>query len=122
MFTKVVRLGIHTTQHVQIDVYNIVSWLVDTLFDYMIRLAENIPRTRSPCNKHKRASHRFRVHLRSSRQLAGMSALIATQVTQSTKLPIILDTDAYSIGVDSRCSGCMSGFTQDFIGPLRDTN
>ena len=122
MITNMIKFGVHTTQHVQFDVYNIVSWLVDTPFDYMIKFADDIPRTRSPSVKHKRASHCFRVCLHQSRRIFGMSALVALQVTRSTERPIVLDTDAYSIGIDSRCSGCMSGFTQDFVGPLNDTD
>ena len=42
MFTNVIKLAVHTTQHVQFDVYNIVSWLVDTPFDYMIKFADHV--------------------------------------------------------------------------------
>ena len=32
------------------------------------------------------------------------------------------DTDAKPIGVDNRCSTCISPYIEDFIGPLEDTN
>ena len=32
------------------------------------------------------------------------------------------DTDAKPIGVDNRCSACISPYIEDFIGPLQDTN
>ena len=32
------------------------------------------------------------------------------------------DTDAKPIGVDNRCSACISPYIEDFIGPLEDTN
>ena len=32
------------------------------------------------------------------------------------------DTDAKPIGVDNRCSDCISPYIEDFIGPLEDTN
>ena len=35
---------------------------------------------------------------------------------------IRFDTDAKPIGVDNRCSACISPYIEDFIGPLEDTN
>ena len=32
------------------------------------------------------------------------------------------DTDAKPIGVDNRCSACISPYIEDLIGPLEDTN
>ena len=32
------------------------------------------------------------------------------------------DTDSAPVGIDNRCTGCISHVSQDFIGPLRDTN
>ena len=32
------------------------------------------------------------------------------------------DTDAKPIGVDNRCSACISPYIEDFIGPLEDKN
>ena len=32
------------------------------------------------------------------------------------------DTDSAPVGIDNRCTGCISHVSQDFIGPLRETN
>ena len=43
--------------------------------------------------------------------------------TKATKERIIkFDTDAKPIGVDNRCSACISPYIEDFIRPLEDTN
>jgi hypothetical protein len=35
---------------------------------------------------------------------------------------MVFDYDSYPIGIDDRCSGCMSHLRKDFIGPLRKVN
>ena len=49
---------------------------------------------------------------------------LACQVKQTTTQERIVkfDTDAKPIGVDNRCSVCISPCIEDFIGPLEDTN
>ena len=32
------------------------------------------------------------------------------------------DTDSIPIGIDNRCTACISHKIEDFVGPLRDTN
>ena len=34
---------------------------------------------------------------------------------------VSFDTDSFDIGIDNRCSACISGTPEDFIGPLRDS-
>ena len=51
-----------------------------------------------------------------------MTATMAMQARSHAERGVQLDTDAYTIGVDNRCSGCLSGFLRDFEGPLVDTN
>ena len=42
---------------------------------------------------------------------------------QATKERVVkFDTDVKPIGVDNRCSACISPYIEDFIGPLEDTN
>ena len=45
----------------------------------------------------------------------------AKQITTQERI-VRFDTDAKPIGVDNRCSACISPYIDDFIGPLEDTN
>ena len=40
----------------------------------------------------------------------------------ATERPTKFDTDSETIGVDNRCSGCISHMKSDFIGELKQTN
>ena len=52
-----------------------------------------------------------------------MSALAMQAKTPKTKAArmIHFDTDSYEIGIDNRCSRCISHHIDDFVGNLRDT-
>ena len=45
----------------------------------------------------------------------------AKQIASKERI-VKFDTDAKPIGVDNRCSACISPYVKDFIGPLEDTN
>ena len=54
--------------------------------------------------------------------LANVSlACPAKQMTSQERI-VKFDTDAKPIGVDNRCSACISPYIEDFIGPLEETN
>ena len=57
------------------------------------------------------------------RDLLGNVALAcpAKQITTQERI-VRFDTDTKPIGVDNRCSACISPYIEDFIGPLEDTN
>ena len=59
----------------------------------------------------------------SEKDLLGNVALAcpAKQITTQERI-VRFDTDAKPIGVDNRCSACISPYIDDFIGPLEDTN
>ena len=59
----------------------------------------------------------------SEKDLLGNVALAcpAKQITMQERI-VRFDTDAKQIGVDNRCSACISPYIDDFIGPLEDTN
>ena len=59
----------------------------------------------------------------SSRYLLANVALACPvkQITSQERI-VKFDTDAKPIGVDNRCSACISPYIKDFIGPLEDTN
>ena len=44
----------------------------------------------------------------------------AKQITTQERI-VRFDTDSKPIGVDNRCSVCISHYIDDFIGPLEDT-
>ena len=54
--------------------------------------------------------------------ILGHVALACSAKQLPTQERIIrFDTDAKPIGVDNRCSACISPYIEDFIGPLEDT-
>ena len=59
----------------------------------------------------------------SERDLLGNVALACPvkQITTQERI-IRFDTDTKPIGVDNRCSACISPYIEDFIGSLEDTN
>ena len=59
----------------------------------------------------------------SERVLLGNVALTCPAKQINTQERIVrFDTDAKPIGVDNRCSACISPYIEDFIGSLEDTN
>ena len=59
-----------------------------------------------------------------SRQSVLANVALACSVKQiaSKERIVKFDTDAKPIGVDNRCSACISPYVEDFIRPLEDTN
>jgi hypothetical protein len=49
----------------------------------------------------------------------GVLALQAWKIP--TERTVVFDTDSAPVGIDSRCSACISPFESDFVGPLQDT-
>ena len=49
-------------------------------------------------------------------------AMQTQSTAQSVAHTITFDTDAQPIGVDNRCTACISHRIEDFTGPLMDTN
>ena len=48
-------------------------------------------------------------------------ACLAKQMASKERI-VKFNTDTKPIGVDNRCSACISPYIEDFIGPLEDTN
>ena len=59
-------------------------------------------------------------HRKMSMALSAL-AMQANMIKYHSARTVKLDTDSYEIGVDNRCSGCISHRSEDFIGPFRDT-
>ena len=54
--------------------------------------------------------------------LANIALTWPVKQIASEERMVKFDTDAKPIGVDNRCSACISPHIEDFIGPLEDTN
>ena len=52
---------------------------------------------------------------------AAMAALACQAQKTHWEHKVLFDTDSYDIGIDNRCSACISGTPEDFIGPLKDS-
>ena len=69
-------------------------------------------------------SHYHHQSQNSKRRLISLTALIAMSAKETTMHTntSIFDTDSKSVGIDNRCSACISHDIRDFIGPLRESN
>ncbi len=55
--------------------------------------------------------------------LQAWEVILAMEIlTNKVERSTILDTDSKAIGIDNRCSAYLSGFVEDFEGPLEATN
>ena len=54
--------------------------------------------------------------------LANVALACPAKQTTAQERIVKFDTNAKPIGVDNRCSACISPYIKDFIGPLEDTN
>ena len=65
-----------------------------------------------------------KVYRRRPRNLVAMAALLTMSIEKSKPQQCManFDTDAKPIGIDNRCSACISHDIKDFIGPLQETN
>ena len=95
--------------------YFLVTWLVDTLFDFLIQQATKIKR--EPDFPYVKCRQR-RNRPRRKRHLYAFTAIVAMNAIENAEHLVALNTNAYTIGVYNWCSGCMSVFTVDFVGPL----
>ena len=51
-----------------------------------------------------------------------MSAMAMEVNSPSYENTVRFDTDSAPVGIDNRCTGCISHVAQDFVGPLRDSD
>ena len=70
-------------------------------------------------------AYKRRTRLRKQKVLLVQSAVAmsTTNRNQANRYNnrVIFDTDSYPIGIDNRCSGCISHKIEDFVGPLVDS-
>ena len=66
----------------------------------------------------------YRRHrMRSTATILAMTILaMHARTAVAAERSVAFDTDSETIGVDNRCSGCISHVKEDFVGPLKKTN
>jgi hypothetical protein len=99
-----------------LDVYILVSMGVDIFFrmlSYPLEYMEFPPKERT--TKLKRGSYSKQRYLRAFQVLA------VTITLENSIESYGMDTDSTAIGMDNRCSACISAYKEDFIGPLHET-
>ena len=88
------------------------------LGNQIIRHAENMR-----CKQRLRHRHSTKLHVRKrpgkhSIALAALAAMACQAQKTHWEQRVSFDTDSYDIGVDNRCSACISGNPKDFFGNL----
>ena len=74
--------------------------------------------------RRRRIQGAVRRHCRTTCKVMAMSAVLAMQAnaTISTEREVRFDTDSELVGIDNRCSACISHDPNDFDGPLEPSN
>ena len=97
----------------------------------MAKLQPNLPRSKLRDRKriaariHRANKRRHRLKQLVEIMVYPVLALMANQRQKSTytgQRRVIFDTDSESIGIDNRCSACISNNVEDFVGQLTTTN
>ena len=65
---------------------------------------------------------RSRHQSRNRRTIVALTVLAMATHTRATERKVYFDTDSEWVGVDNRCSGCISHVRSDFVGELRESN
>ena len=98
--------------------WNTLEWMAEKLGNWILdnTRTKHTRVTRSRCNHGN--------HTRRQRGTAlAMSALaMQAHATVATERRTTFDTDSETVGIDNRCSGCISHIRDDFIGDLRPSN
>ena len=83
------------------------------------------PRTVIRSSRTRNDHHKFRHWRKDWKTIALVATVAITMQAQDTKASerhARFDTDSGPLGIDNRCSACISHVAEDFEGPLRDTN
>lgn len=112
-----------------------VGWLKSWVKGRTRRLADKTERFIMELHTRKRRRYVQRIvkkhsrktatwgRLRHSLTILACGTLIAAQASDAMEdIHFSYDTDAGLVGVDNRCSACISHDSDDFIGPLEDSN
>lgn len=90
------------------------SWAKPLSRSDFARTRRQLSRINTPRIKTKRISKR--------RAILAMSVLAMNSQVNAVQRYSTFDTDSKIIGIDNRCTGCISAFLDDFVGPIVRTN
>ena len=104
--------------------YSALSLVMSAPLMYLSTLAEtttNAIPTRHRCKQVSVRKGRPRVRFRCIRGRLAVTVMVLSETTAAQN-HASFDTDSVPVGVDNRCSGCISQKVTDFIGDLVDCN
>ena len=84
-------------------------------------LERNLPPPQIPRSQRRKVMTALRTHQSRSRTATIAMSVLAMQAnaTIASERRVTFDTDSEAVGVDNRCSGCISHVKSDFVGELR---
>ena len=84
-------------------------------------LERNLPPPQIPRSQRRKVMTALRTHQSRSRTATIAMSVLAMQAnaTIANERRVTFDTDSEAVGVDNRCSGCISHVKSDFVGELR---
>ena len=102
-------------------IYNGVNSIVESAIDAAFIHAMSINTKRKRPKRRHQTSPNSRGRWANGPRLTiqVVTATFALQAKATTERVTPIDTDSYAIGVDNRCSACISGFMDDFIGEVQ---
>ena len=101
----------------------ITTWLILCAFDwaYLKTTQWKVPKRRQkPHKPRQRRNNINRLHARGKRLIIVNES--RTKRTKPTSRTVLFDTDTKAIGIDNRCSACISHDINDFVGPVHKSD
>ena len=83
---------------------------------------ENAARPNPRCKRRQRIIATTMRHRQTTQLLAMTVLAMQAKATISTEREVRFDTDSAQVGIDNRCSACISHVKSDFEGPLRKSD
>ena len=103
--------------------WSMITWLIQCAFDwaYLKTTQWKVPKRRQkPHKPTKRRNNINRLHARGQRLIIVNES--RTKRTKPTSRTVLFDTDTKAIGIDNRCSACISHDINDFVGPVHKSD
>ena len=103
--------------------WSMITWLIQCAFDwaYLKTTQWKVPKRRQkPHKPTKRRNNINRLHARGQRLIIVNES--RTKRTKPTSRTALFDTDSKAIGIDNRCSACISHDINDFVGPVHKSD
>jgi hypothetical protein len=98
----------------------VAEWLINSTGDKPSREYARIQRLRSSTVRVKRSVTKGRIIM----SFLAMSAVAMQSAmgAHAAEREVTFDTDSHAIGIENRCSACISPDPKDFIGKFQKTN